>query len=304
METFIDPRTLARVKDMPLIAKTVAEGFLHGLQPSQQRGIGIEFSQYRSYEPGDELNRIDWKLFARSDRYFVHEAERESETQVWFVLDASASMAQQSELTQAQDDNSNWSKFDYSRHLIATLAYLALKQGDSVGFVGLSTAKVNFLPAQSGDQQWHAILQQLHAISTGDKFPSKQLLSSYICEVQKPGLVFFLSDFYQVDNEISELLTHIGHGQSEVAALHLQCSDELLFPYKGAVRFQDMESNEQVLISATTAKTGYLQAMQQHLLTIKKQLSKAGIKYNQVNTSEPLDQVLFDYLSLRQKGID
>ena len=304
METFIDPRTLARVKDMPLIAKTVAEGFLHGLQPSQQRGIGIEFSQYRSYEPGDELNRIDWKLFARSDRYFVHEAERESETKIWFVLDASASMAHQSQDNQTQINDSNWSKFDYSRHLIATLAYLALKQGDSVGFIGLSTASLSFLPPQGGDQQWHAILQQLHSISPGNKFPNKRLLTKHINEVQKPGLVFFLSDFYQEDNEISDLLTHIGHGQSEVVALHMQCNDELVFPYKGAVRFQDLESNEQVLISATTAKASYLQAMQAHLLSIKKHLSKSQVDYYQVNTSDPLDQVLFDYLSLRAKGLD
>ena len=97
MERLIDPRTLARVKHLPLIAKTVADGFLHGLQQSHQRGIGIEFSQYRAYEPGDPLSRIDWKLFARSDRYFVREAERESEICMWFVLDASASMNQASE---------------------------------------------------------------------------------------------------------------------------------------------------------------------------------------------------------------
>ena len=96
MERFLESRTLARVKDLPLIARTVAEGFLHGIQSSHQRGIGVEFSQYRAYEPGDEPARIDWKLFARSDRYFVREAERESEIAVWFVLDCSHLLSRES----------------------------------------------------------------------------------------------------------------------------------------------------------------------------------------------------------------
>lgn len=303
METFIDPRTLARIKDMPLIAKTVAEGFLHGSQQSQQRGIGIEFSQYRSYEPGDELNRIDWKLFARSDRYFVHEAERESETNIWFVLDASASMLVKSDFTTEQHNTAQWSKFDYARHLIATLAYLALKQGDSVGLISLSSAQLQFLPANSGDQQWHALLQQLSGIKAGEKFPTKKLINSYINEVQKPGLVFFISDFFEANNEISDILRHIGQGQSEVVALHMQSQDELIFPYKGAIRFEDLETHEQILISAANAKDEYLQAMQMHLDKIKKQLSQWAINHNVVNINSPLDVVLHNYLSLRAKGL-
>ncbi|MEP1870824.1 MAG: DUF58 domain-containing protein, partial [Paraglaciecola sp.] len=119
MEQFLDPLVLARVKDMPLVAKTVAQGFLHGLHNSVQRGTGIEFSQYRAYEPGDALSNIDWKLFARSDRYFVREAERESNINIWLVLDASASMLQQ-----ASHSNEGWNKFDYARHLLATIAYI------------------------------------------------------------------------------------------------------------------------------------------------------------------------------------
>lgn len=305
METFIDPRTLARIKDMPLIAKTVAEGFLHGSQQSQQRGIGLEFSQYRSYEPGDELNRIDWKLFARSDRYFVHEAERESETNIWFVLDASASMLAAPDIGMPQQQHSSpqWNKFDYARHLIATLAYLALKQGDSVGFIGLSSANLQCLPANSGDQQWHALLQQLSNIKAGEKFPTKQLISNYINEVQKPGLVFFISDFFELNNEISDLLRYVGQGRSEVVALHMQSQEELLFPYKGAIRFEDLETNEQILISAANVKEEYLTAMHTRLNTIQKHLLQCAISYNSVDISHPLDHVLHNYLSLRAKGL-
>ncbi|MEW6998508.1 DUF58 domain-containing protein [Colwelliaceae bacterium BS250] len=304
METFIDPKTLARIKDLPLIAKTVAEGFLHGVQPSQQRGIGIEFSQYRSYEPGDDLSRIDWKLFGRSDRYFVREAERESETTIWLVLDASASMTQQSQpqnLTAAEQNN-GWSKFDYGRHLIATIAYLALKQGDSVGFMGLSSEQLSFLPAGGGDQQWHRILQQLSTLNSGAVFPNKNLIKPHIEQLQRSGLVFLISDFYQANNEITQTLKQLAHGQSEVVAMHLLCSDELNFPYKGAIRFRDSETKEEVLVASANAKEIYQQALQQHLTELKKQLTQLRISHNQVNIEQPLDQVLYDYLQLRAKG--
>ena len=158
MERFIDPRTLARVKNLPLIAKTVADGFLHGLQQSHQRGVGIEFSQYRAYEPGDPLSRIDWKLFARSDRYFVREAERESEIAMWFVLDASASMNLASESRPGA-----WTKFEYARHLLATLSYIGQQQGDHVGMLALSGDQQHLLPPASGERHWHRLLKQLIA---------------------------------------------------------------------------------------------------------------------------------------------
>ncbi len=138
MQPLIDPLVLASIKDMPLVAKTVAEGLLHGLHDSVQRGSGLEFSQYRAYEPGDALGNIDWKLFARSDRYFVREAERESNINIWLVLDASASMLQRSSESRSDShskskSNKGWHKLDYAKHLLATIAYIAHKQSDTVG---------------------------------------------------------------------------------------------------------------------------------------------------------------------------
>ncbi|MFT5164114.1 MAG: hypothetical protein ACI9FJ_002715, partial [Alteromonadaceae bacterium] len=173
IERLIDPKTLARVKDMPLIAKTVADGFLQGLQTSQQKGVGIEFSQYRSYEPGDELNHIDWKLFARSDRYYVREAQRTSEITLWLLVDTSASMLQGSEPTGV--NGASWDKLSYAKHLAATLAYIGQRQGDSVGLLGLSSGKelslssgkelslssgkeLSFLPPAGGERHWQRVM--------------------------------------------------------------------------------------------------------------------------------------------------
>jgi len=267
MERFIDPRTLARVKDLPLIAKTVADGFLHGLQQSHQRGVGIEFSQYRQYEPGDPLSRIDWKLFARSDRYFVREAER----------------------------------FEYARHLLATLSYIGQKQGDHVGMLALSSERQFVFPPASGERHWHRLLQQLVRVESGRTFPQARTIKATIERLQKNSLVIIISDFYQISNELHEFITQVSAGLSEVVALQLQCDDELLFPYKGAIRFEDLESKEQVLVSASTARDTWLKSLAQHQQQLQRFLRKQRITLNTININQPMDQALYDFLISRQK---
>lgn len=296
MERFIDPRTLARVRDLPLIARTVADGFLHGLQQSHQRGVGIEFSQYRQYEPGDPLSRIDWKLFARSDRYFVREAERESEITMWFVLDTSASMHQQS-----GDDADSWSKFDYARQLLATLSYIGQRQGDHVGMLALAGKKQQLVLPGSGERHWHRLLRQLIQVECGGTFPETRLLKSAIERLQKNSLVFIISDFYQLSDEIHQFIKRISAGHNEVVALQLQCNDELHFPYKGAVRFEDLETGEQVLVSASSARETWLNALEQHQQNLEKFLRRQQITLHQININQPMDQALYDFLSSRQK---
>jgi uncharacterized protein (DUF58 family) len=295
IEQLIDPKTMARVKDMPLIAKTVADGFLHGLQASTGRGIGIEFSQYRSYEPGDSLGRIDWKLFARSDRYFVREAQRESEMTLWLLIDASASMAQASA--------GHWDKINYARHLAATLAYIAQKQGDNVGLLGLSTEQLTFLPAAGTERHWHRIMSALTNLKAGNVFVDSHLLKQHMARLQRPGLVFLISDFYQPNNEINQFLSQISHADNEVCALQLQCDEEQSFTYKGPVRFKDLETHEEVLVSANAIKSDYLKAMTAHQVKLKSELAAINVQLSTINIDQPMDEVLFNYLKQRQKVV-
>ena len=296
MERFIDPRTLARVKDMPLIAKTVADGFLHGLQQSHQRGVGVEFSQYRQYEPGDPLSRIDWKLFARSDRYFVREAERESEITMWFVIDSSASMQQATEA-----DPEAWSKFEYARHLVATLAYIGQKQGDNIGLLALAGDRQILLPPGSGERHWHRLLKLLTGLESGDVFPDSAVVKSAISRLQKNSLVFIISDFYQISNEIDEFVNQVAAGHNEVVAMQLQCEDELTFPYKGAIRFQDLETGEQVLVSASSARESWQEALKKHQQQLLRFMRERQVTLRTININQPMDQALHDFLSSRQK---
>ncbi|WP_293748857.1 DUF58 domain-containing protein [uncultured Paraglaciecola sp.] len=296
MQSLIDPLVLASIKDMPLVAKTVAQGLLHGLHGSVQRGTGLEFSQYRAYEPGDALGNIDWKLFARSDRYFVREAERESNVNIWLVIDASASMLQHS-----SESNQGWHKFDYAKHLLATIAYIAHKQSDAIGLLGLSSESLHFLPALSGKQHWQKLLVQLNQMSTGSVFPSPQVLQHQLSHMQSNSLIFVLSDFYQKNNEIVDFMQNLIGKRTEVIAMQLESNDELTFPYKGQIRFEDRESKQQILVSADEAKIDYFAARQAWQDSLKKTFGQLNIQHCIANIDQPLDKMLHRFLAARQK---
>lgn len=300
MQPLIDPLVLASIKDMPLVAKTVAEGLLHGLHDSVQRGTGLEFSQYRAYEPGDALGNIDWKLFARSDRYFVREAERESNINIWLVLDASASMLQRSSESSSKS-NKGWHKFDYAKHLLATIAYIAHKQSDAVGLLGLSSESLDFSPALTGKQHWQKLLLQLCQMSTGSVFPSPQILQRHLSRMQSNSLIFVLSDFYQKGHEISDFMQSVVSNRTEVIAVQLESDDELNFPYKGQIRFEDRESKQQILVSADDVKTDYLLARQTWQEALIKTFNQLNVQHCIANIDQPLDSTLHRFLAARQK---
>lgn len=292
MERFLDPRTLARVKDMPLVARSVAEGFLSGIQPSQQRGVGIEFSQYRAYEPGDEPKRIDWKLFARSDRYFVREADRESEITTWIVIDCSRSMAQRSE-------SGAWDKFDYARHLAATLAYLAQRQGDLPGLLMLNTEQQQIVPPAAGERQWHRILKALHTVSAKGRFPGDARLLPLVRKLQLPSLVVVISDFHETRDELLSFMRGVATSRNDVIALQLLCEDETAFPFRGAVNFEDLESGERILVSGRAARARYLDALADYETRLRQAMAQLDIDFETVDIDRPLDAALQAFLQRR-----
>lgn len=302
MKNFIDPKTLSRVKDLPLVAKTLAQGFLHGIHSSVQRGVGIEFSQYRVYEPGDDLSKVDWKLFARSDRYFVREAERESDINIWLVIDSSASMAQKSVGT---GNNSGLTKLQYSQFLAATMAYLGQNQGDNVGLLGLSTEQKQFLPALSGQRHYQKVLINLAQINSGGHFPSASSIRSQLHSMQKSGLIFVISDFYQYDNtnenDVVNIVADLVNDRTDVIAIQLQSNDEVVFSFKGALKIEDLETKQQLLLSSTQAKAAYLKARNEFNQQLRDTFSTKRIKHWPVNIDLPLDETLFQFLKIRQK---
>ena len=214
---------------------------------------------------------------------------------MWFVLDSSASMRQQS-----GDDVDSWSKFDYARHLLATLSYIGQRQGDHVGMLALAGKKQQLVLPGSGERHWHRLLRHLIQVECGGTFPETSLLKSAIERLQKNSLVFIISDFYQLSNEIHQFIKQISAGHNEVVALQLQCNDELHFPYKGAVRFEDLETGEQVLVSAASAREKWMRALADHQGKLDRFLQRHQVTLNRINIDEPMDQALYDFLISRQ----
>lgn len=300
---YFDAKTLLRVKDLPLAIKALAQGFLHGNHASMQRGVGIEFSQFRAYEPGDEPSKIDWKLFARSDKYFVREAERESNINVWLVVDCSESMLQQS----AQGENKastigQWNKITYAQYLAASIAYLAQKQGDSVGLLTLGADEQKQIPALSGERHWQKILHTLTQLKVNGVIPNAQAILTHLEAVRKNGLVIVISDFHQVNTELLEITSKLSNKQTDVVAFHLDSDDEINFPYQGLVNFQDLETHQYRQVSAKEVRAGYLKNKQRLNDVLKLKLAQQNIQYFHANIDQALDQTLIDFLGIRQRG--
>lgn len=304
MHSFIDPLTFSRIKDLPLVAKTIAQGFLQGLHNSAQRGTGVEFSQYRVYEPGDPLSRVDWKLFARSDRYFVREAERESDINVHLILDASASMlvpGRTAKTLPGESRSHSITKLDYGRYLLATIGYLAHQQGDGVGLLGVSGKQVDFLPALNTPQHWQKLLLQLARIRSGDVFPAAELLTNQLANVRQQGIVIVVSDFYERQQELTQFMQQLVSPRTDVIAVQLETQDEVEFNYTGQIRFEDRETGQHKRVNASQIKSLYLTARAQFNHNLADQLQGQRIQLLRTTIEQPLDKVLYDFLLARKK---
>jgi uncharacterized protein (DUF58 family) len=260
-------------------------------------------SQFRAYEPGDEPSKIDWKLFARSDKYFVREAERESNINVWLVVDCSESMLQQS----AQGENKastigQWNKITYAQYLAASIAYLAQKQGDSVGLLTLGADEQKQIPALSGERHWQKILHTLTQLKVSGVIPNAQAILTHLEAVRKNGLVIVISDFHQVNTELLEITSKLSNKQTDVVAFHLDSDDEINFPYQGLVNFQDLETHQYRQVSAKEVRAGYLKNKQRLNDVLKLKLAQQNIQYFHANIDQALDQTLIDFLGIRQRG--
>lgn len=288
---FIDPKVLATIKDLPLLAKTVVEGFLAGQNQSLRRGAGLEFSQYRSYQPGDDLRQLDWKMFARSDRYYIREAEVDTNITVRFILDGSASMA--------HEDVNGLSKMDYARFLVASLAYLATTQGDAVGLYVLHENQLINLTPRSDNMHLQRFWHQLAEVTPQGKFPGMEVAANLFADRRQKELTVFLSDLYEHEHEIKDLLYKLGAQGHELLLAHLMSRNELDFTYTGTLTFEDLETGQTLQVGSAEQRHLYLAKQQEWLQDIEKDMRNRHIAYDRFVTNEPLDKALRAFLQKR-----
>lgn len=288
------PALLAQTNDLDLIIRYVLAGLGHGIHAGRERGAGVEFSEYRAYAPGDEWRRVDWKLLARADRYYVREAERDSHVAVWLWLDATASMAEPS-LAMPNVD-----KLWYARTVLACLAAVAQRQGDAFGLVVLSNGRVNFTPAARGPRQMHRVLAQLSRAEASGELPPAETLRASLHFARSPSLVFAVSDFLDFPSPMSDALLRLRHMQHDVRALCLQTRAEVEASFPASKSYRDRELGDGVFRFGPEAQAEYRRRRDEHFANVTAQWRKHDIRALSACIEDQVASVLRGWL--RQAG--
>jgi uncharacterized protein (DUF58 family) len=292
MSRLLDPKIIMSIKNLQLAAKTTIDGFMAGINKSKVKGPGLEFSQYRSYQPGDDLRQLDWKMYARSDRYYIRESEIETSISIRFLMDASASM---------DHADNGFTKMEYARYMAASLGCLANLQNDSVGLYVFKNDSLFLLPAKKDHQHMARFYFQLENIKPQGNFTEPIQYKEIFSGAHTRELLVFITDFYEKDGEIMRLLDALSLMKHEIIVFHLMGNNELDLDYSGYTSLEDLETGETIPFETNRAGDGYKQKLEEHLSIIRTQLLDRGIFYRMVGMQQPLDQVLRDFLNQRNR---
>ncbi len=292
--TLLEPSVLTAISHLELIAKKAVEGAVSGLHHSQYKGRNIEFSEHRPYNPGDELRYIDWRVYAKSDRFHVKQYEEDTNLRATLLVDISGSMKYEGEHT---------SKINYARQIAAAFSYLILKQGDSVGMLLFDDAVRQFVPSRQRQDQWVSILQVLGESPCSD-IESKigNVLSSLGEYVKKRGLVIIVSDLIDQPEAVLKNLSLLRMQNHEVVVFHVLAPEEIEMPYYGTVEFFPLEGgNDPFQTSPRKLQKNYQSRVQQFIEHYRNGCLELGVDYQLVRTDKMLENVLREYLQKRMK---
>jgi uncharacterized protein (DUF58 family) len=277
---------------LPLAARTTVDGFMAGIHTSNVKGVGMEFSQYRSYQPGDDLRRLDWKMFARSDRYYIRESEIETSISVRLLIDASASM---------KHVDGGISKIEYARYLAASIAYLAHLQGDSTGLYVFHEGGLFSLPSRKDHQHLSRIYYQLEQIEPGGSFTDPVGYKDLFYGSSKKELLIFITDYYEQNGEISDLLHSLSGNSHEIIVFHLLGKNEIEPDFKGYSELEDLETGKTIRIIPGQGSAEYRERLEKYLNSVKNKLLNRNITYELVIMNEPIEKALTDFLKKRNR---
>jgi len=291
---FLDPAVVNRLGTLELKARTIVEGFLSGLHRSPFKGFSVEFAEYRQYLPGDDLSTIDWKVYARSDRYYVKKFEDETNLDCHLMLDVSGSMAYGS---------TGITKFEYAACLAASLGYLMNRQRDAVGLMAFDEQVVGMLPASARAGHLRALLVTLDRLRIGRETNLSRPLHQLADRLSKRGMVVLISDLLDDPDEVIRGLKHFQFRGTDVIVFQVLDPDELKFPFERATRFEDLETSEEIMAVPTIVRDDYLKAVGELIDRYKRELGGAGIDYQLLSTDQPLELALMSYLSTRARAL-
>src|SRR5918997_3430265 len=286
---FIDPAVLAKIGNLEFVARSVVDGVINGSHRSPYFGSSVDFAEHRGYVPGDDIRRVDWRVFARTDKYYIKEFEADSNANFSVLLDVSKSMAFGSRIT----------KLDYAKTLAACLTYLVSKQRDRVGLVTFDEEVIDHVPpsAKHVDVVLHT-LERVQAKRPGRLGAPLRKLAEHF---GRRGIVVVISDFYEEPQEILDAVGLIRFRGNDVILFHVLDPAEIDFSFDEASSFEDLESGEQMPVVPDALRDQYREMVREHIAALTTKSAEQRVDYNLLNTSMPLDYALFNYMSIRDR---
>jgi uncharacterized protein (DUF58 family) len=290
---FLDPSVLASLDNLELRARVVVEGFLSGLHKSPRRGFSVEFNDYRNYYPGDDMRHVDWKLYARSEKFYIKQYEDETNVRCFIALDTSASMDYTS---------GGVSKFEYARTLASALAYFIMRQRDAVGLITFDDEVREFIPAKCRQPHLIRILRSLSQLESGTHTDVVKPLADLAAHLHKKSLVILITDMLDDESRVISALQNLRSMGNDVITFQIMDNAELNFPFNEPSEFIDLESNESFITSPAAIREAYLKNLNEFLEYCRKQCQSSGVDYCLINTKDPLDEALSSYVSKRGRS--
>jgi len=291
---FLDPAVVARLGTLELKARTIVEGFLSGLHRSPFKGFSVEFAEYRQYIPGDDLSTIDWKVYARSDRHYVKKFEEETNLDCHVMIDVSGSMAYGSR---------GITKHEYAQCLAASLGYLMNRQRDAVGLTAFDERVVAMLPASSRAGHLRAFLLTLDRLRLGKVTNVSKPLHQLAGSLSRRGIVVLISDLLDDPEAVIRGVKHVQFRGTDVIVFQVLDPDEIDFPFERPTRFEDLETTEEIMAVPGLVREHYLRQMGGLVDRYRRELGVAGIDYQLLKTTDPLELALLSYLSTRARTL-
>lgn len=287
---FVDPKALARIGNLELLSRTVVDGFINGLHRTPYFGTSLDFAEHRGYTPGDDIRRVDWRVFARTDRYYVKQYEADSNTNFSVLLDISRSMSFASK---------GIAKLEYAKYLAACLSYFATKQRDRVGLITFDEDIVERIPPSA--KHLEVVLYTLDRATAGRPGHLTAPLQKMAEFFGRRGLLVVISDLYEDPDAVLEALKPLRYRGNDLIVFHVLDPAELEFPFDEPSAFEDLESGESLPVVPESFAKQYRELIREHIATLTSKFAENRIDYAVFNTATPLDYALFGFLSARER---
>lgn len=285
--SFIDPAVLAQLSALPLVARKAMLGNVSGRHSSPHRGASVEFAEYRKYVPGDDLRRLDWRTYGRSDRFYVKEFEADTNLRMVLVVDTSGSMGMPS---------IGGTKFQYAQRVAAALAYVAIGQGDAVGMSCVAEGIVQQVPPRRNPAHLSNLFDQLEVAKPQGESGLPAVLHEIAETVRQRALVVILSDLFMEPMILRDCFEHLRFRKHDVAAFHLLDPEEVSFNFQRPTRFVDLEGGPSLFVDPVEIADRYHQAITQYLADLRRIMLETGVDYRRVLMDQPYDKTTRDFL--------